>query len=180
MILGYNLSQIWSSDSISVRCWFVDVSLIQGPSRLDLGWTVGSFFKGPWAWSLKVDLGGSSRSHWGLILRMSVSSRAVEAWYWITVMNGSSKAFGLDLEEQWWTDLQGLLGLILKVDLIQGPSGLDLELVDDCWSKGPLGLDLRMNDERRTKSEESVLDSSRTWILESFGVSELQSFKSFA
>ena len=182
MILGYNLSQIWSSYSISVRCWFVDVSLIQGPSRLDLGWTVGSFFKGPWAWSLKVDLSGSSRSRWGLILRMSVSSRAVKVWSWITVMNGSSRAFGLDLEER-----------------------LDVWICWCCWSKGPLGLDLRMNGwwtmntffkgrrglilnwwkffkgrwglilkEDLTKNEEGFLDPSGfAWELQSFEASRL-------
>ena len=203
MILGYNLYQIWSSDSIFVRCVFVDVWLIQGPLRLDLGWTVGSFFKGPWAWSLKVDLSGSSRSRWGLILRMNVSSRAVWglilnngderifkgfwAWSWRTKMNGSSRAFGLYLEER-----------------------LDVWICWRCWSKGPSGLDLGMNewwtmdtffkgrrglilnwwmivdpkgrwglilDERWTKNEESFLDSSGNWMLESFGVSELQSFK---
>ncbi|KAM1034673.1 hypothetical protein PS1_038346 [Malus domestica] len=37
-----------------------------------------------------------------------------------------------------------------------------------------VGLDLG-----RTMNEERFLDSSGTWMLESFGVSELQSFKSF-
>ena len=98
MILGYNLSLFWSSDSISVR--------------LDLGWTVGSFFKGPWTWSLKVDLSGSSRA-FGLDLEE-------------TVMNRSSSAFGLNLEER-----------------------LDVWICRRCWSKGPLGLDLGWTDDER-------------------------------
>ena len=57
---------------------------------------------------------------------MSVSSRAVEAWSWITVMSGSSRAFGLDLEER-----------------------LDVWICRRCWSKGPLGLDLRWTDDER-------------------------------
>ena len=219
MILGYNLSLFWSSDSIFVRCWFVDVSLIQGPSRLNLGWTVGSFFKGLWAWSLKVDLSESSRSRWGLILRMSVSSRAVKAWSWITVMNGSSRAFGLDFEEQWldvwicrrlliqravgawswknderrtlspravgaWSwrwmivDPKGCWGLILDERMMndgaffKGRRGLILNWWMIVDPKGRWGLILGW-----TKNEESFLDFSGTWMLESFGVSELQSFK---
>ena len=206
MILGYNLSLFWSSDSISVRCVFVDLWLIQRAVGLDLGWTVGSFFKWSWAWSLKVDLSGSSRSRWGLILRMSVSSRAVEAWSWITVMSGSSRAFGLDLEEQWWTDLQGLLGLILKKQWwtdLQGLLGLILKngwmcgFVDVVDPKGRWGLILderMMNDgaffkgrrglilkERWTKNEERrelswFFGNLDAWELRSFRASELQEF----
>ena len=93
-------------------------------------------------------------------------------------MNGSPRAFGLDLEEQWWTDLQGLLGLILKngwmcgfVDVVdpKGRWGLILDermMNDGAFFKGRRGLILNWwmvdpravgawswkNDERRTKN----------------------------
>ena len=140
--------------------------------------------KGRWAWS-----------------KDERSSRAVDLILKVDLSGSSKGLLGLIFEEQWWTDLQGLLGLILKngwmcgfVDVcwskgrrglileerwtkneehfLQGPSGLDLELVDDCWSKGPLGLDLRMNDERRTLSW--FFGNLDAWELRSFRASELQ------
>ena len=68
--------------------------------------------------------------------------------------------------------LQSLLNLILWFDLRK-------VLICGCEidPKGRWGLIL---EERWTKNEEHFLDSSGTWMLESFEVSELQSFKSFA
>ncbi|KAM1225465.1 hypothetical protein ACFX13_044931 [Malus domestica] len=82
---------------------------------------------------------------------------------------------GLGLDEQ------RMSGFVDVVDP-KGPLGLDLGRTDDerwCFLQGPSGLDLEraMDEERRTKNEESFLDSSGTWMLESFGASELQSFK---
>ncbi|KAM1478373.1 hypothetical protein ACFX2I_025812 [Malus domestica] len=91
-------------------------------------------------------------------------------------MNGSSRAFGLDLEETVMNRSSRAFGLNLE-------ERLDVcGFVDVVDPKGRWGLilDERMmndDDERRTKNEESFLDSSGTWMLESFGVSELQSFK---
>ncbi|KAM2397273.1 hypothetical protein ACFXTH_034094 [Malus domestica] len=76
---------------------------------------------------------------------MNGSSRAFGLDLEETVMNRSSRAFGLNLEERLdmcgfvdVVDPKGRWGLILDEMMmndehfLQGPSGLDLELVDDC------------------------------------------------
>ncbi|KAM2397267.1 hypothetical protein ACFXTH_034089 [Malus domestica] len=76
---------------------------------------------------------------------MNGSSRAFGLDLEETMMNRSSRAFGLNLEERLdvcgfvdVVDPKGRWGLILDERMmndehfLQGPSGLDLELVDDC------------------------------------------------
>ncbi|KAM1244370.1 hypothetical protein ACFX2G_036511 [Malus domestica] len=98
---------------------------------------------------------------------MNGSSRAFGLNLEETVMNRSSRAFGLNLEER--LDVCGF------VDVVDPNGRWGLILDERMMNDGPLGLGLRMNEKRRTKR--SFLDSSGTWMLERFGVSELQSFK---
>ena len=169
MILGYNLSLFWSSDSISVRCVFVDVWLIQRAVGLDLRMNV---LQGPWTWSWRWIWADLQRGFWAWSLKNSDEriSKGFWAWSWRTVMNGSSRAFGLDLEER-------LDVWICRRCWSKGPLGLDLGWTDDerwCFLQGPSGLDLgrTMNEERRTLSW--FFGNLDAWELRSFRASELQ------
>ncbi|KAM1791404.1 hypothetical protein ACFX12_035374 [Malus domestica] len=86
--------------------------------------------------------------------------------------------WGLILEdEQLMNDehfLQGPSGLDLElVEVLQGSSGLNLELVEVL--QGPSGLDLGRDDERRTKRDFLILREPGC-----LRASEFQSFKYFA
>ena len=84
-------------------------------SKNDERWTLVSRAGGAWSWRLRIN--GYSKGFWAW------SSKKDERW----TMNGSSKCFWA------WSS---------KKDerLLQGPSGLDLELVEVL--QGPSGLDL--------------------------------------
>ena len=114
MILGYNLSLIWSSDSISVRCWFVDVRLIQRAVGVDLRmnvlqgpwtwswmWIWADLWMGFWAWSLKNSDERISKGFWAwswrtvgrVDLLMLLIQGAVGAWSWRRIWWRTKRAF---------------------------------------------------------------------------------------
>ena len=120
------LSQIWSSDSIFVRCRFVDVLMIQGRRGLilDERLKVSSRAFGTWSWRLNSGV------------RM-VSSRAVGLDL-DERMNGSSRAFGLDLEE-WMCGFVDVIGP-------KGRWGLILGWTDERIFKGFWAWSWRMDE----------------------------------